>query len=513
METLAQHHLKTLRQLQPQGPYYLTGHSFGTAVAFELAWLLEQCGETVALLAVLDGAAPQFFNSGDGVSPLSDMDALWNIVEILQQLAELDTPTVSLQQLKALGNLNYGCRRIMQWLKRQGTHEILFSSEGGAEELRRLVKVYQANLSASDSYRPLGKKLCCAIHLYYAEDSIRDLEAPKADTWGWAQLTEGGTTAIPVEGNHLSMMKSPHVNALAQHLMHPAAPQKQPPIRSTTITIRQPAPSYSVMTIQSRKSWSTPLFCIPGAGGSVATLTELATALGSSRPVYGLQPRGLDGEQPPHASVEEAAEHYLEAIRQHSPQGPLHLLGHSFGGWIAFAMARQLASEGHSLASLTLIDSEVPSNGTNKWHDDVDILMELIDIYEQTIGKPLGLTRADLQGLDENARLPRLHRQLVKAAVLPQRSTPEILRGTVDTFAAALRCDYRPDGAYTGPVRLALARDEKLEPAADRKRNEQVAAGWKNWTPQLAHWHSDGNHMTLLRPPHVNALADWLDLV
>ncbi|MGH7186693.1 MAG: thioesterase domain-containing protein, partial [Pseudomonadota bacterium] len=55
---LAARHLEALRRRQPRGPYRLAGHSSGGRAAFELAWQLEQQGETVALLAILDTSAP-----------------------------------------------------------------------------------------------------------------------------------------------------------------------------------------------------------------------------------------------------------------------------------------------------------------------------------------------------------------------------------------------------------------------------------------------------------------------
>ena len=58
IEDMAAYYIKAIRQLQPQGPYYLGGWSFGGLVAFEMAQQLRQAGQKVALLAVLDTLAP-----------------------------------------------------------------------------------------------------------------------------------------------------------------------------------------------------------------------------------------------------------------------------------------------------------------------------------------------------------------------------------------------------------------------------------------------------------------------
>ncbi|WP_256349730.1 thioesterase domain-containing protein, partial [Pseudomonas gingeri] len=92
-------------------------------------------------------------------------------------------------------------------------------------------------------------------------------------------------------------------------------------------------------TIQTGRAGRTPIFCVPGAGDSVTGFIGLTDALGADWPLIGLQPRGLDGAGAPHSRVESAARHYLQAIEQSHSHGPLHLIGHSFGGWVAFEMA------------------------------------------------------------------------------------------------------------------------------------------------------------------------------
>jgi len=56
VEEIASGYLTEIRSLQPQGPYYLGGHSFGGLVVFEMAQQLRRQGHEVALLALLDPA-------------------------------------------------------------------------------------------------------------------------------------------------------------------------------------------------------------------------------------------------------------------------------------------------------------------------------------------------------------------------------------------------------------------------------------------------------------------------
>ena len=59
VEEMAAHYIREMRLLQPEGPYLLGGRCFGAHVALEMAVQLQEAGESVPLLAVLDAAPPQ----------------------------------------------------------------------------------------------------------------------------------------------------------------------------------------------------------------------------------------------------------------------------------------------------------------------------------------------------------------------------------------------------------------------------------------------------------------------
>ncbi len=99
-----------------------------------------------------------------------------------------------------------------------------------------------------------------------------------------------------------------------------------------------------------------PVFFIHGVGGSVAGLFQMARRMNYSGPVIGIQARGLAGETP-HASVEEMAAEYLKEIKTRQPKGPYYLCGYSFGGLVAFEMARRLRESGEEVGLVGLFDT------------------------------------------------------------------------------------------------------------------------------------------------------------
>ncbi len=100
-----------------------------------------------------------------------------------------------------------------------------------------------------------------------------------------------------------------------------------------------------------------PFFCVHGLGGHVLRFGALALQLGEDQPFYGLQAHGLDGQHPCHTRVEDMAAHYISEIRALQPKGPYYIGGYSFGGAVAFEMARQLRRDGQDVAFLALLDT------------------------------------------------------------------------------------------------------------------------------------------------------------
>ena len=106
----------------------------------------------------------------------------------------------------------------------------------------------------------------------------------------------------------------------------------------------------------------TPLFFIHGVGGAVMELFNICRRMSWPGPVIGIQARGLDGNDPPHTSVEEMADEYLRAVRKQQPQGPYFLCGYSFGGLVAFEMAQRLINSGDKVAFVGLLATLPPGH-------------------------------------------------------------------------------------------------------------------------------------------------------
>jgi pimeloyl-ACP methyl ester carboxylesterase len=100
-----------------------------------------------------------------------------------------------------------------------------------------------------------------------------------------------------------------------------------------------------------------PLFLVHAAGGNLLIYRSLIRHLGTDMTIYGLQARGLDGEQPFHTRIEDMAAQYVDEIQSVQPHGPYLLLGYCMGGTIALEMAQQFNAKGEEVALLGVMET------------------------------------------------------------------------------------------------------------------------------------------------------------
>ncbi|HBL31586.1 MAG TPA: non-ribosomal peptide synthetase, partial [Acidobacteria bacterium] len=277
-----------------------------------------------------------------------------------------------------------------------------------------------------------------------------------------ARIARDAGTTLPLA----ALFRSPTVEAMARLLREGGAGQEEP----------------ALVCLQ-EGSGGPPLFLLPAAGGGALAYAELARALGAEWPVWALQ-----DVAPPDAprSVAGLAEVFLGHVRTVQPAGPYLLAGWSFGGRLAFEMARRLAAEGESVAFVGMIDTGL-AEPVDPVSPDAELLAaqvagELeIDAEElRRAPDPVAALVVRAQGagllppdypLDDARRRLRLFKAHLEAA---RTGRPEPYPGTVTFFAAA----EPPVGAPAEP-----------------------GHGWAAFAAHLEILAIPGNHVTLLRDP------------
>ena len=207
VEDIAAHYLSEIRTTQPQGPYFLGGFCFGGLVAFEMAQQLQRQGQELALLVLLNTAPPVGLSSRD-TRPLS---LTWRsvIYRHLRNLAPL-RPQEKLSYLlvRITGKLKETTRNIMNILKNPACKVYIGLSYPLPIALRScyILNIYQQARRnyISEAYR--GQ-----LVIFKAAEESRDLR-------GWEKLASGGLEIHEVPGDHLNVLREPHVQVWAAQL-------------------------------------------------------------------------------------------------------------------------------------------------------------------------------------------------------------------------------------------------------------------------------------------------------
>jgi thioesterase domain-containing protein/aryl carrier-like protein len=480
-----------IRTVQPDGPYRIAGWSFGATLAYEIATQLIGADLSVEFLGSLDGyyfgPGAKFFGEAQSEIPLDDRYLL------LQQLS------ADAEQYLILKTLSDEALSFED-LVRACQERMLLPAELSIDDVRRFMERIRRNRLAEREY--VAHLIPIPMHLFAAEDG--DTLPNPLHNWELALPAEQ-IRLMPVPGTHQSIMAPPHIASLGEAL---SLALRQARETKATHSRKEHWPLLSIID----GSGGVPVLCVPGAGSTVIGFLDLAESLKNMGPAEGLQPRGLDGALVPHTTVQAAARAYLQCIEQKYLEGPAHLLGHSFGGWIAFEMAQLLCAAGREVASLTILDSDPPESDEAivKEYSRTEALMELIDCYEEIAQRSLNIRVDQIDALDPVGQLKLLSERLVRAELMPRGTRADDLKGTVRAFEAALRTRYRPEKVYRSPVFLALANDPKKDQQANEEYFDSRTAGWRRWAPDLKVWRSPGAHMSMLGKPHVAALADWL---
>ncbi|QHD06666.1 non-ribosomal peptide synthetase [Pseudomonas sp. R76] len=496
MEGLAARLVGLIRGLQPHGPYRLAGWSFGGVLAYEVAMQLLGLDEPVAFLGLIDSYVPRMTDQGkarwSGPDALKrhlllQCTAYWKAQGGVDELA-------SLEQLEAgIGQLDFA--GLLQRCRDEGLLYAQMAAATDADLLSFIQReVGHGHALAHYSLFPLP----VAVHLFSAQERPTELSRRRVSL-GWEDaLAPGQLRQVEVPGDHQSMMQAPRIQALGRAMSEALA---------VGVSVAEAA-HQPLLRIQSGRAGYAPVFCVPGAGDSVTGYVGLSEALGRDWPLFGLQPRGLDGEAVPHSQVEAAAQCYLAALTQECPQGPVHLVGHSFGGWVALELALRLQAQGREVASLTVIDSEAPG-GAGRPYTTTAALLRLIEAMQLAAGQSLGIDLVDFAERDEVAQRTGLHAGMVAVGLLPGRASVDAMDGPARTYAAALRTVYRPQQRYHGVVRLVLAEDPSLDAAGNQREQGLMIEGWRRQGSGLEVWYGPGNHFTLLKAPNVVALSRW----
>jgi amino acid adenylation domain-containing protein len=213
VETMAACYLEAVRSAAPEGPYLLGGYSSGAVVALEMAQQLRAQGEDVAVLAMIDGDAPE---SDDRATPWT----LRHVAAYLHNLASwvVDDDFFRSKPADQLARLRSKGRLVRAKL-------VSLASRRHADvDIRDVLGVWRF----PDHHRTFLEAHSRALATYTAREYHGPITLIRARTlplssWtardlGWGRLARGGLDVRVIRGAHDNILTEPRVRVLAAQL-------------------------------------------------------------------------------------------------------------------------------------------------------------------------------------------------------------------------------------------------------------------------------------------------------
>ncbi len=231
-----------------------------------------------------------------------------------------------------------------------------------------------------------------------------------------------------------------------------------------------------------------PVFFIHGVGGNVVKILPAARRVAYPGAVIGIRARGVVRGEVPHASIEAMAADYLREIKERQPDGPYYLCGYSFGGLVAFEIARRLSESGDEVGLVGLFDTTM---SPVRWP-----LRAWLSIIARRMARLAAAARAT--PIRTWPAALRKSADRLRAWRGTRGASPSIAVG-VAARAFIASAKYRP-GFYRG--QLTLFSPAEREPALP-----SLESVWRTHAQSVVVVETAGTHATMLSAGHAETTA------
>lgn len=262
-----------------------------------------------------------------------------------------------------------------------------------------------------------------------------------------------------------------------------------------------------------RTGGKCPLFVLHDLGGETILAHRLADCLGPDQPIYAFY-HGSGAIRDREKRLEDLAAYYVENLVAFQSRGPYCLVGYSFGGYLAYEMARQLALLGHRIGHLAIIDAGFSFPGRLTLKSGLSDAGNFLRnapwwVWDVLLGTPPAEMGRRLQRLGRRAgkRLKQIIRPGMGGDAAPDLKDILTLRDLPEDYVRMMEYHfellqkYRPR-PYAGPLALYRARTQTLLSA--RKPD----LGWRDFVSgRIETVRLPGNHHDVVLEPRIRVFA------
>jgi amino acid adenylation domain-containing protein len=241
-----------------------------------------------------------------------------------------------------------------------------------------------------------------------------------------------------------------------------------------------------------------PLFLIHDGDGSIKYARVLAPHIRENIPIYAVLSAPGSAEDD---SVEDMARRLVELMCSVQPSGPYRMAGWSFGGTLAYEMARQLLAEDREVEFVGLLDTHraIQSELPQEPEDDTALLLRVIRFAAAADPANSAIERlvADARSMNFESLVQKCHSLALVPDDLQADQVRQVLRGGRRNAQAQQR--YAPAPLPTVVSLFTAREDGPADPSL----------GWQQILAEslLRVISVPGTHGTMMQRPHVAALG------
>jgi len=208
---IAAHYIKEILSVQPDGPFYLSGSSFGGLVAYEMAQQIHDLGMEVALVIMFDAYGPNYPRRLPNTNRLRR--------KVFKYLRRIDTHLSNLRFTNWQGRITYVRVKLPKLYNRVARRVRDKADQILHPVPRQLARVRSANMNAArrkKRYMREERRFDGRLVLFRAEKQPLGIYPdPKL---GWGTVVGDRIEIYEIPGHHTSIIYEPRVHILAEKM-------------------------------------------------------------------------------------------------------------------------------------------------------------------------------------------------------------------------------------------------------------------------------------------------------
>ena len=252
-----------------------------------------------------------------------------------------------------------------------------------------------------------------------------------------------------------------------------------------------------------------PVYMIHGGGLNVLFYKPIVAFMDEDQPIYGFQALGLNKPAAPVSSLEEIAAAYINDLIKVNPDGPYSLTGYSFGGLIAFEMAKQLVVMGKKVKFVGIVDTYLGSIDDKATEGSAKLTKKILRqftkipfLVKSFIDYPKDAYRYQLNTL--KYKLNQIYPIFKISEAAEVKNGSEELSPYETEIYNIYAAAHEQYTIAPAPIKISLLRVKKRIYFVD----DPVYLGWKKFAKSGIDIHElPGDHASILHPPNDKQFA------